>query len=76
MALTNCGISTLRYQKYEKIRNEKGFKDIEVATGAGIYPSTLSDWKSGRATPAFGNIVKIAKFLGVSANDFEIEGGK
>lgn len=73
MALTNREMSMLRYQKYEKIRDEKGFKDIEVARGAGIYPSILSDWKAGNFTPAFGNIVKIANYLGVSANDFEVD---
>ena len=70
MALTNREKSILRYKRYEKIRDGKGYKDIDVARGAEIYPSILSDWKNGRATPALENAVKIANFLGVPANDF------
>lgn len=62
-----------RYRKYETIRDAKGFKDSDVAAGAGIAQSTISDWKSGRITPAFGNIVRISNFLGVSANEFECQ---
>ena len=60
-----------RYLNYENIRNAKGMTDAQVAEKAGIGQSTLSDWKAGRATPAFGNIIRIAKALGVSANKFE-----
>lgn len=61
-----------RYLNYEQIRIKKGLTDAQVAEKAGIGQSTLSDWKAGRATPAFGNIVRIANALGVSANRFEV----
>ena len=61
-----------RYKKYEEIRDSQGMKDADVSAKTGITQSVLSDWKAGRATPAFGNIVKIAECLGVAANDFEV----
>ena len=62
-----------RYLKYEKIRNSKGLIDAQVSEGTGITQSVLSDWKAGRATPGFGNIVRISNFLGVSPSEFEVD---
>ena len=54
------------YEKYCKIRDEKGYKDADVAKGTGITKSTFSDWKSGRSNPKNEKLIKIADFLGVS----------
>ena len=75
MGREQVALNQRRYQKYEAIRDARGLKDADVASGTGITQSTLSDWKSGRTTPAFGNIVKIANFLAVAANEFECEAG-
>lgn len=64
---------TLRYQRYAEIRDKRKMTDAQVAKKTGLTQSTLSDWKAGRYTPAFGNIVKIAECLHVSANRFEVE---
>lgn len=72
MAETRQELNQNRYKSYEKIRNEKNLTDAQVAEKAGIRQSIISDWKAGRATPAFGNIVKIADAMGVAANDFEV----
>lgn len=64
---------TLRYQRYAEIRDKRKMTDAQVAKKTGLTQSTLSDWKAGRYTPAFGNIVKIAECLRVSANRFEVE---
>jgi transcriptional regulator with XRE-family HTH domain len=66
-------INQKRYMKYASIRDEQHKTDAQVSRETGILQSTFSDWKSGNYTPAFGNIVKIAECLGVSANTFEIE---
>lgn len=65
--------NSIRYANYAAIRDKKGLTDAQVAKMAGLTQSTLSDWKAGRYTPAFGNIIKIAKCLKVSANKFEGE---
>lgn len=54
------------YENYCKIRDEKGLKDADVATLAGIGKSTFSDWKSGRSQPKIEKLEKIAAALGVS----------
>lgn len=56
------------YEKYCKIRDSKGYKDSDVAKGAGITKSTFSDWKSGRSNPKNDKLIKIADFLGVPVN--------
>lgn len=63
----------VRYANYAAIRDKRGLTDAQVAKKTGLTQSTLSDWKAGRYTPAFGNIVKIAECLHVSANRFEVE---
>ena len=73
MINSNKELNQARYLNYARIRDEKGLKDSDVAEETGITQSVISDWKAGRATPAFGNIVKIANYLGVSVNVFEVE---
>lgn len=54
------------YELYSKIRNDRGFKDSDVAKGTGITKSTFSDWKSGRSKPSTEKLMKIADFLDTS----------
>lgn len=53
------------YQNYEKIRNEKGLKDVDVARGTGISRAMFSEWKHGKFTPKIDKIRQIAEFLDV-----------
>ena len=65
-------VNQARYIKYAKCRDDRDMTDAQVSRETGIAQSTFSDWKNGSYTPAFGNIVKIAECLGISANEFEI----
>lgn len=56
------------YERYCRLRDLSGYKDSEVAKGAGITKSTFSDWKSGRYTPKQDKLQKIADFFGVSVD--------
>ncbi len=58
------------YQKYEKLRNEKGVTDYEVAKQTGISTATLSSWKSGAYTPKIDKIMLLAEYFGVSVTYF------
>lgn len=58
------------FTKFEQIVNKKGLKYSDVARGAGIAYSTITDWKAGRCTPKFDKMQKIADFLGVPINVF------
>lgn len=54
------------YAIYEKLLNERGFKNADVARATGISNMTLSDWKRGVSTPKQDKLMRIADFLGVS----------
>lgn len=71
MTEENRYLNQQRYQNYAAIRDAKGMKDFQVANETGVSPSTFTDWKTGKSTPAFGNIVKIAECLNVSPTEFE-----
>lgn len=57
------------YEYYAKIRDSKGLTDYAVSKLSGVGRSTLSDWKTGKHTPNFENISKIAKVLEVEPSD-------
>lgn len=54
------------YENYCKIRDQRGYKDADVAKATGITKSTFSDWKSGRSHPKNEKLQKIADFFDVS----------
>jgi transcriptional regulator with XRE-family HTH domain len=56
------------YEIYCKLRDDKGYKDSDVAKIAGITKSTFSDWKSGRSCPKNDKLQKIAEVLGVTVD--------
>lgn len=58
------------YAKYAELRDSKGVKDADVAKATGIFPSTFSDWKSGRSTPKLEKLLKLAEFFGVTVEEF------
>ena len=61
------------YTKYVELRDSAGVKDCDVAKATGIPSSTFSDWKKGKSKPKLEKLVKIARFFGVSVEEF-IEG--
>lgn len=58
------------YEKYVKLRDEKGVTDYKVATETGIAKSTFSDWKSGRSEPKLEKLKKISDYFGVDIGYF------
>lgn len=58
------------YEKYIKLRNEKGVTDYRVSVETGITKSTFTDWKSGRSEPKLDKLKKIADYFGVSIECF------
>ena len=61
------------YTKYVELRDSAGVKDFDVAKATGIPSSTFSDWKKGKSKPKLEKLVKIAKFFGVSVEEFICE---
>lgn len=58
------------YEKYAKLRDERGLNDNQVAKKTGIARSTFSDWKKGVYQPKIDKLIKIANLLNVSVDYF------
>ncbi len=56
----------MRYEKYAKLRDDRGLTDYQVAKQTGISSATLSEWKSGSYIPKIDKIIKIADLFNVS----------
>ena len=54
------------YDRYQKLLDEKGLKNADVARATKISNMTLSYWKNGKSTPKADKLQKIADFLDVS----------
>lgn len=58
------------YEKYVKLRDEKGVTDYRVSEDTKITKSTFSDWKSGRSNPKIDKLKILADYFGVNIEYF------
>ena len=58
------------YEKYVKLRDEKGLTDYRVSLETGITKSTFTDWKTGRSKPKLEKLVILANYFGVEVTYF------
>ena len=56
------------YEIYQRLLDENGLKNADVARATGISNMTLSDWKRGKSVPKSDKMRKIAEYLNVSAD--------
>lgn len=61
------------YTKYAELRDSAHVNDATVASATNIPKSTFTDWKNGRSKPKLEKLVKIARFFGVSVEEFICE---
>lgn len=61
------------YEKYARLRDERGLTDYQVCQQAGISQSSMPNWKAGRYTPKVEKLVLIARLFGVTVSDFIVE---
>lgn len=64
---------TVSYEKYARLRDERGLTDYQVCQQAGISQSSMPNWKAGRYTPKVEKLVLIARLFGVTVSDFIVE---
>lgn len=57
------------YEKYAKIRDEKGLTDYAVANQTGVAASTISEWKTGKHMPSVDKLKRIADLLEVTVDE-------
>lgn len=58
------------YERYVKLRDEKGVTDYRVSKDTGITKSTFTDWKTGRSAPKIEKLSLLAKYFDVSIEYF------
>ena len=64
------------FEKYDKLRAEKGLKDTDVARLSNVDQSTISNWRKGHYMPKLDKLSRIAAVLGTSVTYFMEESGK
>ena len=64
------GQHNMMYEKYSKLRDEKGVTDYEVSKNTGVSTPTLTSWKQGKYTPKIDKITQIANYFGVEVGYF------
>ncbi len=58
------------YMKFVQLLQQNHLTAYKVARDTGISQSTLSDWKTGRATPKADKLFVLARYFGVSVEYF------
>lgn len=54
------------YERFVELLQENNLTAYRVSKDTGVTQTTLSDWKTGRATPKTVTLQKIADYFGVS----------
>ena len=54
------------YERFMQLLQEKSITPYRVSKETGVTQTTLSDWKTGRATPRTATLQKIADYFNVS----------
>ena len=57
------------YEKYAKLRDERGYTDYRVSKETGIPTATLTSWKQGIYRPKVDKLMLIAKLFGVDVKE-------
>lgn len=58
------------WEKFEKLREERGLSAYQICKDLGEQPGMISNWKAGRYTPKRDKIQKIADYFGVPISYF------
>lgn len=56
------------YDRFVQLLQERGITAYRVSKETGVTQTTLSDWKTGRATPKIATLQKIAEYFEVSVD--------
>lgn len=64
----NYGVNFMFYDKFEKLRKEKGATILEVTQNVGIDRTTVYKWRDEGSAPRHDTLVKIANFFNVSVD--------
>ena len=54
-------------ERIRELRDDKGLKQLQVATALRISPATYANWEQGRREPSIDNLVLLCNFFNVTA---------
>ena len=57
-----------------RLREERGWTQLEVAYRLGVTPVTIYNWERGRTEPRASQLRQLARLFGVSMDDMALEG--
>lgn len=60
------------YEKFVQLLQRDGVTAYKVSKDTGVSQSSLSDWKTGRATPKADKLLVLAQYFGVPIEYFLI----
>lgn len=58
------------YKKYEELLKKNKVTTYQVCKKENISRAVISAWKAGRTNPSINNLMKIARYFGVSITYF------
>lgn len=58
------------YQKFKKLREDKGVTEYQVSVGTGISTAVFTQWSRGDYDLKLDKLSKIADYFGVSVKEF------
>ena len=61
-----CERCMIMYERFMQLLQENSVTPYRVSKETGVTQTTLSDWKTGRATPKTATLQKIADYFNVS----------
>ena len=67
--MSNGNFKTAVYENYERLRDQKGLNNAQVAVSASIPMSTIYDWAAGRYMPKADKLMAIAKVLDTTLDE-------
>ena len=57
-----------------RLREERGWTQLEVAYRLGVTPVTIYNWERGRTEPRVSQFRQLARLFGVSMDDITLDG--
>lgn len=61
------------YERYAKLRDERGLTDYRVSVDTGIPKTTFSEWRAMKYEPKLNKIATLAKYFDVPIEYFVSE---
>ena len=55
-------------ERFKQLKKESGLSNVKLADGIGVRHATICRWENGKCDIKSNELVKVAKFFGVSSD--------